>query len=45
MARAHSADTPTSAADAAKSGKTGPESGGAIHAARVHAVAAALAIS
>jgi len=45
LASARSVDTAKIAADAAERGKTGPEIGEAIHAARVHAVAAALAIS
>ena len=45
LASARSVDTAKIAAEAAQRGKTGPAIGEAIHAARVHAVAAALAIS
>ena len=45
LASARSIDTGAIAAEAAQRGKTGPAIGEAIHAARVHAVAAALAIS
>ena len=45
LASARSIDTAKIAAEAAQRGKTGPAIGEAIHAARVHAVAAALAIS
>src|SRR5437667_348815 len=45
LASARSVDTAKIAADAAQRGKTGPEIGEAIHAARVHAVAAALAVT